>query len=860
MKSASTRRLYANALIILSLLAPTAAAQKPARTATPARQKAQPTPAASPTPTAPRKARPAAAAGEEKESAEVDRVLEDVVAGDGYAYYMEIRSVGQFVRSKEVGELIEAIKLLGPGAKEVEEYLGFFTSNAEQLNDVKSIVMGMPTRSDLPQFLGAQEFPTVEAARLMEPKLRVEMNKVARSLMGDPAATAEAPDGQRPRAAATVKSSGAKQPAAETPKSSVIVKRFGRLVLMSDEPFTLKALKGEDAPALAENGRFQMVRSRLSSEPLFIYFDITLAERGAEIERERWEREQKERELAMQGTAAVTVVAPPMTEAEIRAQAGGEDEQGSQGEDENVSAEMAETMVVTEEDQSQQTGSEAYGPETPGRIEGPPQPAATLGSGPSSGSGSILRSFAVGDFIFGTSPKWPDALGAALALEDDSLVVRALLVNHAGELIAPIPFISSLIAGPSITPQAATLAPAGTDIFISASLDATQIFNRMLNSASESFNRMQTERTQLGDKGKADELTPEAMLAAAELLVGFKIKDDFLPAIGNELAVSLPAKWFTGGGRFNDSRRRRAEEEGEGDSIVVLVALNNTEAVQKMLPHVLELAGIKSVAAQDQAVSHNGVKIHVYGGLALAYVNNFLAFSWDAPSIKRVVDAYTGQGTLAADERYREATAWEPKQNLASAYVSRAFVEGLYKEVTKWADPNDPEVQQLLTRLNVRPRAASYAVTDEGGGVLLHELRLPTAALKLVIAEEALRQKIGPVRGAESMALSTLVFIREMEESQKKAKGAYASLEEFAPKPTPGTRDHSEYHPLSKKNLESGSYRIELSASGDKYAVTATPKDYGKPARRSFFMDETGIIRAADRGGQPATSSDPPID
>jgi hypothetical protein len=44
-----------------------------------------------------------------------------------------------------------------------------------------------------------------------------------------------------------------------------------------------------------------------------------------------------------------------------------------------------------------------------------------------------------------------------------------------------------------------------------------------------------------------------------------------------------------------------------------------------------------------------------------------------------------------------------------------------------------------------------------------------------------------------------------------------------------------------------------------RFYVRATPDRYGKASTRSFYADEDGIIRGADKGGQPAGKSDPPV-
>lgn len=45
-----------------------------------------------------------------------------------------------------------------------------------------------------------------------------------------------------------------------------------------------------------------------------------------------------------------------------------------------------------------------------------------------------------------------------------------------------------------------------------------------------------------------------------------------------------------------------------------------------------------------------------------------------------------------------------------------------------------------------------------------------------------------------------------------------------------------------------------------RFYVTATPQRYPKTGRRSFYLDESGIMRGADKNGAVATVSDPSID
>ncbi|MBV9958618.1 MAG: hypothetical protein JO360_09360 [Acidobacteria bacterium] len=44
------------------------------------------------------------------------------------------------------------------------------------------------------------------------------------------------------------------------------------------------------------------------------------------------------------------------------------------------------------------------------------------------------------------------------------------------------------------------------------------------------------------------------------------------------------------------------------------------------------------------------------------------------------------------------------------------------------------------------------------------------------------------------------------------------------------------------------------------YAVNAVPQTYGVSGRRSFYIDQTGTLRGADKEGGPADATDPPVE
>jgi hypothetical protein len=52
-------------------------------------------------------------------------------------------------------------------------------------------------------------------------------------------------------------------------------------------------------------------------------------------------------------------------------------------------------------------------------------------------------------------------------------------------------------------------------------------------------------------------------------------------------------------------------------------------------------------------------------------------------------------------------------------------------------------------------------------------------------------------------------------------------------------------------------YRVVLELSGYRFRVFATPEQYHRTGRLSFYTDNEETVRASDRAGEPATGDDP---
>jgi hypothetical protein len=54
-------------------------------------------------------------------------------------------------------------------------------------------------------------------------------------------------------------------------------------------------------------------------------------------------------------------------------------------------------------------------------------------------------------------------------------------------------------------------------------------------------------------------------------------------------------------------------------------------------------------------------------------------------------------------------------------------------------------------------------------------------------------------------------------------------------------------------------YRFEVQVKRGGFQITAVPEKFPITGKRSFYIDETNVIRGADKRGAPATASDPEV-
>jgi len=752
-----------------------------------------------------------------------DPTFETLLANDAYKLYGEVRNVGQLLSTGGAGEIVEpVIKLADPGPQ-FKSVVTFLKKNSEALASSRLMFATWPARSDVPTMFVAIEFPTNEDAAKFAPKLEAFLPTV----MPTPTATEE------PASATAPKTGEAKAPPAPPASTSkpaqpkpneqppFVITRSGNLVCFSEKAFKFEKLHPPASKPLFQDQHLRTVRDKFSTEPVFLFFNIALEDKSKP-------QPSPTPVITELATTAEVTATPPKEEA-------------------------ATTPTPQEEPQLETRAVLTAGPEpSPTPTPTKEQQAQQIAS---SQVGQMLDMLGIGE------TQMPEAVGLAFALDGNEYVVKAMLIDKPESKLLPIPFVPQLIAGPPYNAEASSVLPDDTEMFVSASIDLTQTYEGMkkqaeLRAKNEAKGAIYVKNNVVLSQTPDREPQPDAF-AQFEKKAGFKIKDDLLPALGSEIAIGGSIKTLQSAGGFNLGAPPAAKpspdpndpkQKNESVFPVILIGVKDREAMRRLMPKVLVGLGMGEANLLAQTEKRGDAEIMNYAGMfAYGFVGDFIVIS-DTAGVRRVVDANEGHQTLSSNSVYRNSKRWEPGRTLGQVYVSPALMEGYHEQVRKEAASLEPAMRDFLLGLNPKSEAITYALSNDGLGTN-HELHLPKNLILTMVAGISSAAKNPPPEQNEMIAIGMLQYLVNQEKEYKAGagKGSYGSLQQLV---------DAKMFPLEA--FDKYGYKIEATVMGDQFEGFATPKEYGKTGKRSFFVDKSGIVRGDDHGGGPATVADKP--
>lgn len=740
--------------------------------------------------------------------------FETLIPADSYTFYGEVRGVGQLIRSSALNELLEPVLKLSAPPKEFRTVVKWLNANAEDVMTSRLLVAVSPTvkARQAPQSLIAIEFATAEEAT----KFAGTLNEFLPTLIPTPAAESSPKSAEGANA-------NEKPKATTPPEPGFHLQRMGSLVVITPRPWTMKQLKPAGSKLLAEDANFRAARNRFSTEPIFVYVNTKAIEREEE---ERLEKFAEQSRLAQ--------------------------EQAQREE------------AKTDEKQPEEPDTPEFVPEK--HVELDAAAKVEIGATPEGAPGPELFSMllsGLGSSFFSGESHMPEAIGVALAFEGDSFDLRVLLVNQSGARTDALPFLPMLITGPAVSTEAPNIFPADTELLLSMSLDLPQIYAVL--------SKPQPKQTFTKSRGtivETKEIEPVSPFAAIEERLKIKLKDDLLPLLGSEIALRLPTEsanimgipgilpvtTVSTGDSANatlvvGTATTPAAQPSPNAAPVLAIAVKDKEGLRALMPKLIDNFGFKGASSLMQTERREDTELVSFGNVfAYAFIANFIVLSSDATSIRYVVDSYLKHQTLASDIQFKNSTRWQPRPLHGQLYISPALMEGYRKWANQPSTQVSEQVRAFLQRASTVAQPITYSLSNEGSGPL-HEVHIPKSLILMAVAGISGEINPPPMVQNERMAMGIMYTIAHAEdEYKKKNNGAYATLEELMAA-----------NLVPKEGIEKSGYRFDITVSGDKFEMSATPVEYGKSGKLSLFMDHTRVLRGGDKSGASASASDPPI-
>jgi hypothetical protein len=721
--------------------------------------------------------------------------FETLVPADSYIIYGEVRGAGQLIRSSALNDLLEPVMKLSGPPKEFKAFMKWLNTHAEEVMTSRLLLASWPNNKskDLPEALLAIEFASAEDAI----KFSATLNEFLPTVL--PPSKPEQSEESAPQPAATEKP--------KTPAPNYHLKRFGSLVVLSPKPWTMKKLKPAGSKLLSEDVNFRVAHNRFNSEPVFVYLDMKSIAREDEENKKRWEQERIEAQKQAEAEAAT--------------------KKSEEEEKEEPEAPAADTFTVTEEPKNIDAISEGEKDEP----TGPDLVSSTL---------SLFSSLLFSD----REGEWPEGIAFALSYEGDSFDLRALLVNQAGGKSDALPFMPMLMTGPSLTPEAANILPADTELMVTVSLDLPQMYATASKPRPKNL-FVPSGRSLITSK----EMEVESPFAEIEKQLKISIKDDLLPLLGPEIAIRLPMNNMNIIGLPGVAPPTgEVKEESKTNSPVVAIAVKDREAMRALMRKLIEAVGFKGASALAQTERREDTEIVSFANaFAYAFVGNFLVISGDAATTRYVVDSYLKHETLSSDGQFRNSTRWQPKPQQGLLYISPALMQGYQTWAQQPSTRISDQTRAYLVRASAVAQPITYSLSNEGLGPL-HELHIPKNLVLMAVA--GISGETNPPKNLqnERAAIGVMYAISSAEHQYLKKNGTCGTLEQLI-----------EAKMVSQEMIDSSGYRFEVTVSGDKFQASAAPLEYGKSGNLSLFIDSTFTLRGADRNGAAATASDPPI-
>ena len=147
-------------------------------------------------------------------------------------------------------------------------------------------------------------------------------------------------------------------------------------------------------------------------------------------------------------------------------------------------------------------------------------------------------------------------------------------------------------------------------------------------------------------------------------------------------------------------------------------------------------------------------------------------------------------------------------------------------------------------------------------GFSLIELLIVIAIILIILSIALPQMSKSQMHAREMGAIATLKTINTVQTQYQSTFGQYAgSIAQLGPPASSGAAEGPQAANLIPPNLAtgtSGGYNYVVAQTPLGYSIVATPKAYNNTGRRSFYSDQTGVVRE-NSTQEPATVNSPEV-
>ena len=458
--------------------------------------------------------------------------------------------------------------------------------------------------------------------------------------------------------------------------------------------------------------------------------------------------------------------------------------------------------------------------------------------------------------------------------------------------------LTMLLKGPASEFQAGRYTPAGTKLFINQSVDWPQVYDDLivpmlfgLQAASQEMLSESREREQNSPNAPPDEplrrnpgwqrefqekvlRRQKEIIARYERELGFKLREELAKDFGSEVSVAYelpkspsasPNDKATHYAVYLSVRDREAARAAFSNLAVYLfnsmganmVGNNRTQEEEREAqepPKEKTDEQIKQEQAQRAALVaamprevYKKTELVSLVFMSVGFFDDYIVIADSNETLKRLLDTPESGTPISLDSNYRTAMAGAPNASASRVYLSPSYFDGLLNSFLQgWL------AKATTEPLTINAPATLAAFIEGSDRSLKLEAFSPVGIpgiFATMIADDSVRTRTSANEG-QTVATLHQIIITEKNYAESH-NGRYATLDDL----TKAKLIKLDLEAL-KKEFHNYRYELKLKPNATGFELTATPVNYGRQGRRSYFVDESGKIHFADKNGEVATAKD----